>query len=77
MKTDTLVQIFDRLFGNDYQTCLAGGADEPLYETVPACISTIHFRNDFVSSALHEVAHWCIAGDNRRPRTGLRILVCS
>lgn len=44
---------------------------EPLYEPAPvggpvggpACI---YFRDDFASSALHEIAHWCIAGAGRR-----------
>ena len=46
---------------------LRGGAPEPLYEpanrSTPA---TIYFREDFVASALHEIAHWCIAGRTRR-----------
>lgn len=46
---------------------LVGGAEEPLYTpavgTQPA---SIHYTRDYYRSALHEVAHWCIAGETRR-----------
>ena len=29
-------------------------------------LDEIYFRNNFASSALHEIAHWCIAGAERR-----------
>ena len=32
----------------------------PYYE--PGTPSVIYFREDFDRSALHEVAHWCVAG---------------
>jgi len=59
-----------------YFTVLCGGAKEPFYRAT--CESTgpdgktrleparIEFRQDFVRSALHELAHWCIAGKTRR-----------
>ena len=40
------------------------GAAEPYYE--PGAPSVIYFREDFDRSALHEVAHWCVAGPLRR-----------
>lgn len=44
------------------------GAQEPLYR--PASdeydLHMIEFSHDYVSSALHEVAHWCVAGPERR-----------
>lgn len=47
---------------------LVGGSPEPLYQ--PASDDsqhhTIFYRQDFLASALHEVAHWCIAGSERR-----------
>ncbi|MEO9275253.1 elongation factor P hydroxylase [Marinomonas sp. 5E14-1] len=62
-----LVEAFDAYFLSSFNTCLVGGADEPLYvpakSNVPA---VIYFRNDYVSSALHEISHWCIAGHERR-----------
>ncbi len=58
--------VFADCFYQDYRTRLRGGAREPLYEPFPAGDAVIHYREDFAASALHEVAHWCIAGDERR-----------
>ena len=66
MNADNVVAVFNELFEEPYETRLVGGAREPLYEYVPDGIHQIHFRADYVSSALHEVAHWCIAGGARR-----------
>jgi len=61
-----IVKLFNGLF-RPLNTELCPGADEPYYEpataTQPARIFT---REDFPASALHEVAHWCIAGPERR-----------
>jgi len=50
---------------------LVGGGDEPLY--VPAdhrCEKNrLIFAHGFFASALHEVAHWCVAGPERRKLT--------
>ena len=63
-----IVSSFDKAFKLEYQTVLVGGADEPLYQPSSDLKSNavIYFREDFVSSALHEVAHWCLAGEARR-----------
>ncbi len=58
-----LERLFDRLF-QPLDTVLRGGASEPLYE--PGRPSVLHFREDYFASALHEVAHWCVAGPQRR-----------
>ncbi|WP_232505623.1 elongation factor P hydroxylase [Legionella clemsonensis] len=51
-----------------YNTRLVKGGDEPLY--LPADDATpyhaIFFAHGFFSSALHECAHWLIAGKKRR-----------
>ena len=63
-----LVALFDSLFVEAENTQLVGGGREPLYLPADAdwrC-HRIVFREDFVASALHEVAHWCIAGPSRR-----------
>lgn len=57
-------QIFNSEFA-DYCTTLIGGADEPFYQVCDDEYR-IHYRADYVSSALHEIAHWCIAGRARR-----------
>jgi hypothetical protein len=62
-----IAKAFNRLFFGTHRTLLRGGGAEPLYEpatcTHPARI--VHTL-DFPASALHEVAHWCLAGQRRR-----------
>jgi elongation factor P hydroxylase len=63
---------------------MIGGAEEPLYlPGQTGQFAQLFYREDFVASALHEAAHWCIAGAQRRrqvdfgyayeppPRTGV------
>jgi len=60
---------FNGLVGPRYRTVLLGGAAEPLY--VPATKrrpAIIRYTRDYAQSALHELAHWCIAGVERRAR---------
>ena len=63
----TLISLFNSTF-EDYNTRLVLGDDEPIY--IPAGDDTgyhqIVFAHGFFSSALHEIAHWCIAGEKRR-----------
>lgn len=62
-----LIQLFERCFFAEFNTRLEGGADEPLY--LPAVAhdpARIVFTRDYFASALHEVAHWCVAGEARR-----------
>lgn len=62
-----LIDLFNRTFG-DFNTRLVRGTDEPIY--LPADHQTpyhrIVFAHGFFASALHEIAHWCIAGKQRR-----------
>lgn len=60
--------LFSKEFEVSFSTKLIGGADEPLYlpKNRPGGFSLLKFRSDFVSSALHEISHWCIAGERRR-----------
>ncbi|WP_051326845.1 elongation factor P hydroxylase [Aliagarivorans taiwanensis] len=63
---EQLISLFNHCF-NDYQTVLVAGGEEPLY--VPASATQpakIIFRDEYFNSALHEIAHWCIAGPARR-----------
>lgn len=63
-----LIALFDRCFSDDYHTRLIKGHDEPIY--LPADDQTpwnqIVFAHGYYASALHEIAHWCIAGSDRR-----------
>jgi len=68
--SENIEQIFAQAFSEDYNTRLVGGAEEPLYEPgEPNCTHKIHYRHDYFASALHEVAHWCVAGSQRRLQT--------
>lgn len=66
-----LEDIFDACFAVSLHTRLEGGAGEPLYQPAraPGHCHVIYYREDFFASALHEVAHWCIAGPQRRLQT--------
>lgn len=63
-----LITIFNHCFAKDYNTQLVKGDDEPIY--LPADDNrpyhAIVFAHGFFSSALHECAHWLIAGAERR-----------
>jgi len=69
MKAGRIIELFNTVFEQKYNTVLCGGANEPLY--VPGgCDATepsrLYFSFDFPRSALHEISHWCIAGSRRR-----------
>ena len=58
---------FNGLFLRWYNTRMSGGAQEPLYlPAAPGEPAHLRYRQDFAASALHEAAHWCIAGPDRR-----------
>lgn len=67
---DDLIRLFNATFSDSHNTVLVRGEDEPVY--LPA--DTRHpqhrivFAHGFFASALHEIAHWCIAGERRRQR---------
>lgn len=69
-----LIDIFNDCFGISFNTRLVLGNDEPIY--LPANASDIGidakpyaqvvFAHGYYASALHEIAHWCLAGEERR-----------
>lgn len=63
-----LIEIFNQCFTAKYNTILVKGDDEPIYLPATATQSQhqIIFAHGFFSSALHECAHWLIAGPERR-----------
>lgn len=63
-----LITIFDSLFATEEQTILIGGGEEPLYQpqTEAEPLNKVIFTQDYYASALHEIAHWCLAGEKRR-----------
>lgn len=62
-----LEALFSRTFAANHNVILTGGAAEPFYQP-PSPVNTgvIFYTRDYVRSALHEVSHWCIAGEKRR-----------
>lgn len=59
----------ERLFAitfRDWRTELVGGAEEPRYQPGGPEPARLHYTRDYFRSALHETAHWCIAGERRR-----------
>ncbi|MCB5160377.1 elongation factor P hydroxylase [Marinomonas algarum] len=67
MIASQLVSAFHACFFSRYHTCLIGGAEEPLYLPIQSSEpAKLFFRADYVSSALHECSHWCVAGKERR-----------
>lgn len=63
-----LQRLFFQCFYARYRTQLVRGDAEPYYQ--PAANAEgdhqIVFAHGFFASALHEIAHWCIAGEQRR-----------
>lgn len=63
-----IITLFDGVFAETFNTRLVCGGDEPLY--VPAGDDgdwhQVIFARGFYTSALHEISHWCIAGERRR-----------
>ncbi len=68
MQSSTICELFRKCFQEKFRTEIIGGASEPFYR--PAAnvddLNMVYFRADYASSALHEIAHWCIAGAHRR-----------
>lgn len=65
---DQLVEIFNATFFDSHNTRLVKGAQEPLYRPADdkQAFHSIEFTQNYYASALHEIAHWCVAGEARR-----------
>ena len=66
----TLEGVFNELFASSYETILVNEGDEPIYlpKNEENSKNRIVFAHGFWSSALHEIAHWCVAGEKRRTK---------
>jgi len=60
--------LFHEAFFETYRVELLSGTPEPFYRAAKTRdeINQIFSRSDFIRSALHEIAHWCVAGSVRR-----------
>ncbi|WP_019613952.1 elongation factor P hydroxylase [Psychromonas ossibalaenae] len=67
-KHQDLINIFNQTFLTEYKTELLAGDDEPVYLPADAdnILHRIIFAHGFYASALHETAHWLVAGEQRR-----------
>jgi elongation factor P hydroxylase len=63
-----LIILFNHCFAGDYNTRLLRGGNEPEYlpSSTERPYNALFFAHGFYSSALHECAHWFIAGAQRR-----------
>lgn len=63
-----LIMLFNDLFREAYRTVLVKGSDEPEYVPAsgPEGVARVVFAHGYYASALHEISHWCIAGERRR-----------
>ncbi|SMF05469.1 elongation factor P hydroxylase [Pseudobacteriovorax antillogorgiicola] len=63
-----ITAVFHQLFQDSYQTTLVDRGHEPIY--IPKANAQEHhqivFAHGFWNSAFHEIAHWCVAGPERR-----------
>lgn len=67
-RPEDLVTLFNSQFRESFGTELIRGQHEPEY--LPASSDRVYaqvvFAHGYFASALHEISHWCIAGDYRR-----------
>ena len=68
MPDQQIISLFNQTFYQAYNTQLIGGGEEPEYIPADKYVTyhRIIYRQDYIASALHEIAHWCIAGERRR-----------
>lgn len=70
-QADQLIRLFNSTFQTTENTVLVAGSAEPIYR--PASNQRQHnevvFAHGYARSALHEIAHWCLAGKVRRQLT--------
>jgi elongation factor P hydroxylase len=66
-----LIHIFNKTFSAHFNTLLVAGESEPIYHPKDQQNPQhrIIFANGFYASALHEIAHWLVAGEKRRLQT--------
>ena len=67
---EDIITIFNHTFYSSLNTKLVSGNEEPLYQPADEHIDfhQIIFAHGYFSSALHELAHWLVAGEKRRRR---------
>lgn len=64
---DGIKRVFEQQFRHSHRVELKGGAAEPLYLPAekPEEYHQVIYTLDYPASALHELAHWCLASDRQ------------
>ena len=71
MNLRTFTDLLNTPYLQTFNTILVGGCEEPFYEAAKSGQpASIRFTRDYIRSAMHELAHWCIAGNTRRRQDG-------
>jgi hypothetical protein len=65
-RSNDIIMLFNGLFRQPCQTILVRGDNEPEYLPAGPGPANVVFAHGYFSSALHEISHWCIAGEYRR-----------
>lgn len=81
---EDIINLFDQCFANTFNTRLIKGKNEPIYLPadhtdigIPAqSYAQVVFAHGYYSSALHEIAHWCLAGEERRKKVDFGYWYC-
>lgn len=67
MDLETFTRILNKQYLHRYGTILTGEHKEPFYRAPSnGRAAEIQFKRDYIRSAMHELAHWCLAGKERR-----------
>jgi elongation factor P hydroxylase len=79
-----IIALFDQCFAEPFNTRLIKGNDEPIYLPAGATdidipaqdFAQVVFAHGYYASALHEIAHWCLAGAERRKKVDFGYWYC-
>jgi elongation factor P hydroxylase len=62
-----LLNLLNDKYLGQFNTQIAGDYNEPFYKaSANGNPAEIQFSHDYIRSALHELSHWCVAGEDRR-----------
>lgn len=64
--TDWLINLFNALFIDQHDVLVRSDGEPEYFPAQDTHSARIEFAHGFFASALHELSHWCIAGDARR-----------
>ena len=66
LATDWLITLFDTLFAQQNVVLIRGHGEPEYFPATSSNPARIEFAHGFFASALHEISHWCVAGQQRR-----------